>query len=271
MEKTPIIILTKDNPEYLYVTLKSLTATETFDNPIIIVDDCSAIENTKKLLYTNDTIKIKFDDWTIKDTESTQEYSDKEAAKSYINVPQITEITGIKKKFTIVQTPRYLGNVYRTLFGIKLGFDLYPASDNCVILEDDILFNKNWLKKMKQIVAYENFKKNVAMVSSYSEKYKESDAPEYFEDETIKGKCVMFTKKFYSKMKMIGLFKNMELSGEGSFYNRLQKFAKNLGFISLVTRDSYIQNLEKRNIVNKDKILKYDKNFVMPIAWNEEF
>lgn len=271
MKKTPIIILTKDNPEYLYVTLKSLTMTETFDNPIIIVDDNSTFENTKKFLYTNDTLQVKFDDWTAKDSKSLQEYGDKEAAKSFLNIPQISEIFGIKGKFTIVKTPRYLGNVYRTLFGVKLSFDLYPTSENCVILDDNILFNRDWLKKIKQISSFENFKNSIAMVSCYSEKLKDADSPEYFENETIKGKCVMFSKKFYNKMQMMGLFKNMDLNGEGTFYDRLQRLAKNLGFISLVTRDSYIQNLEKRNLVNKDKVLKYDRNFVMPIAWNENF
>lgn len=271
MDKTPIIILTKDNPEYLYVTLKSLTTTNTLDNPIIIVDDCSTIDKTKQFLYTNDRISVKFDDWTVKDMESTQEYGDKIAAQSYLNIPQIVEILGIKGKFSIIKTPRYLGSSYRVLFGIKLGFDIYPSNKNCVILDDNILFNENWLKKMKQISSFESLRKDIAMVSAYSEKLKADDTPEYFEDETIKGKCVMFSRKFYDRMKMIGLFKNMSLNGIGSFYDRLQRLSKNLGFVSLVTKDSYIQNLEKRNIVNKDKILKYDKNFVMPIAWNDEF
>ena len=46
-ETIPIIILTKDNPEYLYITLKSLTATDTLNTPIIIEDDCSAMPMTK--------------------------------------------------------------------------------------------------------------------------------------------------------------------------------------------------------------------------------
>jgi hypothetical protein len=264
-------VLTKDNPEYLYVTLKSLTATETFGNPIVVVDDCSAIDKTKTFLYTNETLQVKFDDWTVKDNESTQELCDKEAASSYLNIPQIVEIFGIKKKFSVVKTPRYLGRSYRTLFGMKLAFDLYPTSRECVILDDDILFNRDWLKKMKQISSFENFKGNVGLTSAYSEKMKPGLEAEYSKNESIRGKCVMVSKKLYDKMKTIGLFKNMRLSGEGSFYDKLQRLADRLGFISLVTRDSYIQSLEKRNIVNKDKILKYDKNFVMPIAWNESF
>ena len=91
MRKTPIIVLTKDNPEYLYVTLKSLTATETMCNPVIIVDDCSAIDATKEFLYTNDTIKVKFDDWTVKGTESVQELSDKEDKRAPVSDDTLAE------------------------------------------------------------------------------------------------------------------------------------------------------------------------------------
>lgn len=271
MRKTPIIVLTKDNPEYLYVTLKSLTATETMGNPIVIVDDCSAIDATKEFLYTNDTIKVKFDDWTVKGTESVQELSDKEAAKSYLNIPQIAEIFGIKGKFTVVKTPRYLGAAYRTLFGMKLAFSMYPTCERCAILDDDIMFNRDWLKKTLQIAAYESLRGDVAMASCYSERLMGEDSPEYFEDERLRGKCVVVSRKFYGRLKQIGLFRNMSLTGEGCVWARLQRLAAGFGFVTLVTRDSYIQNLGKRNLVNKDKVLKYDRNFVMPIAWNVHF
>lgn len=268
--KTPIIILTKDNPEYLYVTLKSLTATNIGDNPIIIVDDSSSMEKTRSFLYTNDAIEIKFDDWTIKDNLSTQELADKEAATSYLNIPQITKIIGIKKKFTIIRTPKYLGPIYRTLYGINLAFTLYPSAENCVILEDDILFNKNWMTKMFEIQKFEFFKKKAAMISTYTEKLKTVEQP-YFKDEPIKGKAVMITNAFYKKLKQLGLLSSMDLVGEGGVFIHLQVLAEKLNFVCLTSRSSYIQNLQKRNLVNKDKVLKYDKNFVMPIAWNENF
>ncbi len=271
MNKTPIIILTKDNPEYLYVMLKSFTATNIENNPVVIVDDCSTYEKTKKLLYTNDAIDVKFDDWTITDEKNTQELADKEAAQNYIDIPKMNRIIGIGKKFITVSTPRYLGQMNRTLFGIKLAFDMYPTAQNCVILDDDILFNRDWLKMLLKINSYESFKNEIAMISVYSEKLRDKDAPEYYQDDMIAGKCILFTHKFYNQMCSIGLLKNMTLSGEGTMYNKLQRLAKNLGFISIVSRDSYIQNLEKRNLVNKDKVLKFEKNFVMPIAWNEEF
>lgn len=268
MNKTPIIILTKDNPEYLYVTLKSLTATNLENNPVIIIDDCSDMPKTKTFLYTNDPLEVKFDDWTLKDDLNSQETADKEAAASYLNIPKISSILGIKKKFTIVRTKKYIGEQHRIMLGIKTAFDLYPNADKCIILEDDILFNKNWLKKMDEIYKYE-FRSNVAMISSYSEIPK--NGREYFKDEIIQGKAVLFTAKFYRKLRRLGLYSSMDLTGDGNAYHRLQRLAEKVGFICLTTNKSYIQNLEKRNLVNKDKVLMYDKNFVMPIAWNEEF
>ena len=104
-ETIPIIILTKDNPEYLYITLKSLTATDTLNNPIIIVDDCSAMPMTKSFLYSNDVIDVTFDDWTNSSNKSSQEIADKEAAETFLNIPKITKILGLKRKFSIIKTP----------------------------------------------------------------------------------------------------------------------------------------------------------------------
>ena len=94
MEITPIIILTKDNPEYLYLTLKSLTATEIENNPIIIVDDGSSMQMTRTFLYTNETIDVSFDDWTKVSGLSSQEIADKEAAMSFLDIPKISKIFG---------------------------------------------------------------------------------------------------------------------------------------------------------------------------------
>ena len=57
---TPIIILTRDNPEYLYVTLKSLSKTELNDNPILIIDDSSEMDFTKKFYSTMDEFDVSF-------------------------------------------------------------------------------------------------------------------------------------------------------------------------------------------------------------------
>jgi hypothetical protein len=271
METTPIIILTKDNPEYLYITLKSLTATETFNNPIIIVDDCSTLPMSRTFLYTEDVIDVSFDDWTRPATLNTQEIADKEAADSFLNIPKITKILGIKRKFSIIRTPRYLGQEYRTLFGINLGFLLYPNAKTCCIMEDDMLFNKNWLKTAKHIYESELRRSNVGLVSVYNEHAKSTEFPDYLKNDRFQGKMFLITNKFYKLLKKYGYFSSSDFKGHGTTYEILQDIGWNLGFDSFVSIKSYVQNIGKRNLCNKDKILKYDDNFKKPVAWNKDF
>lgn len=271
MEITPIIILTKDNPEYLYITLKSLTATETMNNPIIIVDDCSSMPMTKAFLYTNDVIDVSFDDWTAVSNLNSQEIADKEAANSFLNIPKISKILGLKRKFSIIKTPKYLGQEYRTLFGINLGFVLYPNAKTCCIMEDDMLFNKNWLKAAKKIYESEYNISNIGLISVYNEHAKMSEFPEYLKNDRFQGKMFLITNKFYKMLKKYSYFSTSDFKGIGTTYEILQDIGFKLGFNSFTSNKSYIQNLEKRNLCNKDKILKYDNNFLKPIAWNKNF
>jgi hypothetical protein len=271
MELTPIVILTKDNPEYLYLTLKSLTATLTGNNPIIIVDDCSSMQMTKKFLYTDEYIDVTFEDWTRTSHLSSQELADKEAVKSFLNIPSISYIRGIKGKFSIVQTSRYLGQEYRTLFGINLGFSLFPKAKGVVVLEDDILFNKNWYNTLMKIYNSELGISNVGLISVYNEIAKKTEYPLYFKNNRFQGKMFLITSKFYKKLKTYGYFSTADLIRTGTIYEILQSLAHKFGFDTYTSLKSYIQNLEKRNICNRDKVLKYDDNFKKPIAWNKNF
>ena len=81
----------------------------------------------------------------------------------------------------------------------------------------------------------------------------------------------LITNNFYKLLKRYGYFSTSEFRGNGTTYEILQSISYKLGFSTFTSNKSYIQNLEKRNICNKDKILKYDNNFVKPIAWNENF
>lgn len=271
MEITPIIILTKDNPEYLYLTLKSLTATEIENNPIIIVDDGSSMQMTRTFLYTNETIDVSFDDWTKVSELSSQEIADKEAAMSFLDIPKISKIFGIKRKFSIVKTPTYLGQEYRTMFAINLGFSLYPKAKTCCVLEDDMLFNKNWFKVLKKIYQCEYNASNVGLVSIYNEIAKKTEFPLYLKNNRFQGKMFLITNKFYKMLKKYQYFNTSDLIRSGTIYEILQGLAYKFGFDTFVSLKSYVQNIGKRNLCNKDKILKYDDNFLKPIAWNKNF
>lgn len=168
---TPILILTRDNPEYLYVTLKSLSATNLDNNPIIIIDDSSELKFTKNFYSTMDEFNVTFDDWTKEGkSKSSQEISDKIIAKSFLAIPQITKIKGIKRKFQIISTPYVLGPTKIIQFALKTCFTLFPKANKCCIIDDNILFNKYWLKEALSIFEDTNKGENkVGIVSVYSE------------------------------------------------------------------------------------------------------
>jgi len=270
MERTPIAVLTKDNPEYLNITLRSLKATETFESPVFIIDDCSEYQKTKDFLYSDQPIEVCLDDWTSVKSNSLQELADKEAAKSYLTIPQITSMNGLKNRYNIIKTKKYLGKLNRILFAVKFVFDSYPSSKMCAILDDDIMLNKNWLREAYKIYEYEHFKSKIGMISVFNEKCKDEEDVEYYINDVINGKCVLFTKKLFDEIVRTGIYNGVSISGEGPAYYKIQKLAENLGFVSLNSRLSYVQSLEKRNLVNKEKVLMYDSNFVKPIAWSEE-
>lgn len=185
---TPIIILTRDNPEYLYVTLKSLSATELNNNPILIIDDSSELELTKKFYSTMDEFDVTFDDWT-KQSKSSQEICDKAIAKTFLAIPQIKKIKGIKRKFQVISTPKVLGPNKILQFALKFCFTIFPKATKCCIIDDNILFNKYWLKEAESIFD-DNYRPNnkVGIVSTYSE---EPAIPEY----RYKIDCQMFRRK----------------------------------------------------------------------------
>ena len=141
----------------------------------------------------------------------------------------------------------------------------------CCIMEDDMLFNKNWLKVAKKIYECEYNISPIGLISVYNEHAKCTEFPDYLKNDRFQGKMFLITNNFYKLLKRYGYFSTSEFRGNGTTYEILQSISYKLGFSTFTSNKSYIQNLEKRNICNKDKILKYDNNFVKPIAWNEDF
>lgn len=268
MNITPIIILTKDNPEYLYVTLKSLTATCIKDNPIIILDNCSTLEITKKFLYSDEGIVTSISDWTKRENMNSQEQADKEYANNFLNIPKINQIVGIKRKFSIIQTPKYLNHNQLAVYAINLLFTLFPNSDTGCILDDNILFNKHWLDEALKIFEMEKKISNIGIISTFSENVKESEYFEYLKNNTLKGKMMLITNNFYNEFKKILTY---NIPYNEPYYIYLQSLAYKLGFITFTSGISYIQSLEPRHLSTKDKLFKFDSSFKKPLAWNENF
>lgn len=267
---TPIIILTRDNPEYLYVTLKSLSATKLNDNPILIIDDSSELDFTKKFYSTMDEFDVTFDDWTKKGN-STQEIADKAIAKTFLAIPQIKKIKGIKRKYQVVSTPKLLGPNKIIQFALKTCFTIFSKANTCCIIDDNILFNKYWLKEALSIYEDTNRPNNkVGIISTYSE---EPVIPEFrykIDSQMFRGKMMMISRELYKEMFFHGFFeKGAQFSGIEPNFVELERISYSLGFITIVSGPSFIQSLEKRNLATKEKLLKYQNNFIKPIAWNK--
>lgn len=80
---------------------------------------------------------------------------------------------------------------------------------------------------------------------------------------------MMVSRDLYKEMFYHGYFdKGVEFSGIEPNFVELEKISYKLGFITIVSGPSFIQSLEKRNLTNKEKLLKYENNFKKPIAWN---
>lgn len=270
MKKTPIIIITKDNPEYLYVTLKSLTASKLYNNPILIIDNNSELDFTKGFYYSMNEYDVSFDDWTS-ESKNSQEMLDKAFSKTFLSIPFIESIKGLKRKFQIVSTPKTLEPNKILLYAMKTAFTIFPEADYCCILNDSLLFNPNWLKKTHEIYNDERFHTKVGIISVYSEK---RSVPEYeyrLDPGYFRGKMMFINKNLYKEMTYVGWFKpNVKVPNNDVNYIELEKIANTLGYITITTENSYIQSIEKRHLSNEHKILKFHQNFKNPVSWNDE-
>ena len=110
--KFPILVRTRNRPDYLHLTLKSLTATNLLDGEIIIMDDHSDDELTKEYLYTNNNIVLPEIDWEnqILNNEKRRD-NDLEIFKKYFtDLPEVNkEANGIKNRFPIISSNECLG------------------------------------------------------------------------------------------------------------------------------------------------------------------
>lgn len=271
MNKTPIIILTRDNPEYLYVTLKSLKASDIENNPILIIDNCSNFRRTLKFYNTNDEFPVTFDDWTSP-SNSSQEEADKLYAETFLSIPKINKITGINKKFQVVYTPHIIDPSKILFYAIKTAFSVFPESNHCCILDDNILFNPNWLSKTLEIYNDEKYNTKIGIISMYSEIEKTPSFKYRFEPDIFRGKMMFVTRDLYNDMTAIGWFKNdIKIPSEDVNYMELARIAHSLNYSIITSEISYIQSLEKRNLSSKDKLLRLNNNFKTPIAWTGDF
>ena len=214
----PILVRTKDRPHYLHTTLKSLTATNLYDGLIIIADDCSTDPIMNEYLFTDKI--VKFNDFTWTDelkNEITQKGNifsrsvdlkkpNQEIWDTYIGqIPNEIYALGLKNKFNIIQPKENKGVKGGLLWTIAAGFTLFKNAEKIVILEDDLIFNKNWLKITNLIYEKEKMS-NLGCISVYNREINSTNDFLYTERPHIGGVMYMIPRKVFNLMKDDKLF-----------------------------------------------------------------
>ena len=281
---TPIIIRTKDRPHYLHTTLKSLMGTELSDGLVIIADDCSTDETTNNYLFTDKIIKFKDFTWTDElNNEITQKgnifskskdlnKSNQEIWDTYIgNIPIETYALGLKNKFNIIQPKENKGVKAGLLWTINAGFTLFRNVEKIVILEDDLIFNKDWLKVSNLIYEREKMT-NLGCISVYNREISQMDNALYTERQKIGGVMYMIPRKVFNLMKDDDLFsltfsKENNIGGDVFFLEWLVS----RGLKILNSSSSYIQHIGIKSLSRPGRFLRYSVNFIQPYAWDRKF
>lgn len=280
----PILIRTKDRPFYLNTTLKSLTASNIDDSLIIIADDCSETQLMNDYLFTDNEIEFPEFNWydeidkevTTKGSvvKETLNLTDKEIWNRYFgNVPIQLNAKGLKNRFNIIQPETNKGVVGGLFWTIYAGFTMFRNADKIIILEDDLIFHKNWLSNALKI--YERNKHSkLGCVSVYNREnpdYSKNSSNFYYEIDKIGGVMYLIPRKIFNIMNANHLFNddysNKAVGGDVKF----QSWLISNGYKILNTTESYIQHIGVKSLARPGRFLRYSKNFVQPYTWNKNF
>ena len=282
----PILVRTKDRPFYLNTTLASLTATNLNDGQIIIIDDCSTTDVMNEYLFTDHEITLPNFNWygeinskitergSILTNDVNLKLSNKEIWDKYIgNIPIKTKIKGLKNRFNVLQPKNHNGDIAGLLWIIFTGFSLFRNVDKIVILEDDLIFNKNWLNYCISIFKQVN-DNSLGCISVYN---RENDFTckynlnNYCKNPNIGGVMYMIPRNVFDLMKTNGVFdlsfSDLQIGGDVYF----QEWLSNNNLKIYNSMFSFIQHIGIQSTVRPGRFLRYSKNFVQPFAWNEDF
>lgn len=142
----PIGILTKDRVAYLDVTLRSLSDTELpGDIHVEVYDDASRLPTTQAYYNTNQPVEV------------AQHWREDRVWQSHgldiINKEQRIPV-GIRDRMVVrrIDQELSLGVVNASCAVITDLMHTYPNAPGVILLQDDVLFNKDWYARMLQTV-----------------------------------------------------------------------------------------------------------------------
>jgi len=146
----PIGILTQDRVTYLDATLRSLSATDLPDDTrLTIFDDGSEQEITQRYYQTNEEIKCELP-WPTGPRW-------KDLGLDILTSPPVLP-RGVRDKVPVVRlaTESSLGVVQASCLAVRALFEQAPDAPGVVLLQDDFVFNRDWLPRMLEAVERRN-------------------------------------------------------------------------------------------------------------------
>lgn len=261
---TPILIRTKDNPFYLNTTLHSLMGTNLEDGLIVITDNCSESQLSKDFLFTNN--KINFPSINFYD-DSNEESKNNKLWKKYVgDIPIKLQAHGLKNNFNVIQPVSYKEKISNLIWNIYAGFTLFRNADKIIILNDELVFHKNWM--INALKLYEKAKNmGLGCISVYNQEKTDfitSQPNTFFESNNIDDVMYLIPRKVFNIMKNDNIFDNP--STILKYGNGFQKYLLSNDLKMFKSSDSYIQH------INIDYLTEnYSKIFVQPFAWVDSY
>lgn len=289
--KIPIIIRSKDRFEQLYFTLNSLFSTNIDNNcDVTIVDDHSTNQVLIDFLTTNERIYLntsyqnlcyKFkNDYRI------------QAISKYIKRTPVY-VNGIKNKINVHIANKSQGDRGGILYAIKYGFENNPNADYIILLQNDIVFNKNWLTNLLDIYNAAD-KQTLGIITGWNyinnSKYKlieETDLYRIYDYAFTGSPCFLIHRNVYNLLLNNKIFNkqflpiqrvNKELLTSDSNYNiagdtYLLKLVYNENLKFYITKKCYIQHIGNNisTCRNFQKIIIVNKDFIQPIEYRNIF
>lgn len=163
MNYIPVLFRTYNRLQYFYYTLRSFFSTDAkYKCSVQIIDDCSQQQSMKKFLYSNECFNFNFNMQTDCRFSAYKSVVKNEFSK----LQPLTKIQGIYKSLVVTKTRNNKGDKSGLLWTIKHGFQKNPNAQFIIILQNDVLFNEQWLDKLLHI--YNKNKQTAGVVSCWN-------------------------------------------------------------------------------------------------------
>lgn len=290
-DKIPLLIRSKDRLTNLYFTLNSLYTTNAKDLcKITIIDDKSESKEMIQFLTTNNKINFQIN----YNKEYKQFISNKNVAYVSNFVKNKNQIIGIKNKVNIFMSDINYGDRGGILFSIKYGFQNNPNAEFIIIMQNDIVFNQEWLNKLLEL--YNKIdKKTLGIISCWNNPNKKNVQPQKIDDYLVAqsgvfvgAQCYLISKNIYNillktkqfdkKFKPVITKEERKIATSTSDYNiagdtyLLNIMYKNK-FKLYLTVQSYIQHIGNSvsTCRNWRTLCIITDNFIGPVSYQQVF